>query len=266
MLNNTDHAFSPQDLEEAAISLCHALVGKYKDLDGNVKSVGGDMTKLRYVDNLSDAAKRLMQNMEHVSRTIPGSQEVRRLMRFDTQAFRVRYGVPIFVTWSPDEKQSALFFRMSRTRESDPALLKDSFGKSISGRLVPPFLPQELNTNAEDDVVLSIPIADLRNALPPYDERRALIARDPLASVDGFRVIMLLTYEYLFGMRVCPKCPHCSNADHTSPCQDFFGSNAKPRSQSSEQRCRTKPWIIILPSVPYSCTLAESGRRRHKST
>ena len=108
MLSNTDRAFSPEDLEEAAISLCHALVGKYKDLDG--KSVGGDMTKLRYVENLSPAAKRLMQNIEHVSRTLPGSQEVRRVMRFDTQALRVRYGVPIFVTWSPDEKQSALFF------------------------------------------------------------------------------------------------------------------------------------------------------------
>ena len=106
----TDRGFSPEELEEAAISLCHALVGKYKDLDGNVKSVGGDMTKLRYVDSLSPAAKRLLQNIEHVSRTLPGSQEVRRLMRFDTQALRVRYGVPIFVTWSPDEKQSALFF------------------------------------------------------------------------------------------------------------------------------------------------------------
>ena len=57
--------------------------------------------------------------------------------------------------------------------------------------------------------------------------RRSLIAKDALASVDGFRVMVLLAYEYLFGMRVCPNCPHCNHDDITKACQDCFGSNAK---------------------------------------
>ena len=55
-----------------------------------------------------------------------------------------------------------------------------------------------------------------------------MIAKDSLASVDGFRLMVLLAYEHLFGMRVCPNCPHCNHDDHGSPCQDCFGSNAKP--------------------------------------
>ena len=64
--------------------------------------------------------------------------------------------------------------------------------------------------------------------MPNYDTRRALIAKDSLASVEGFRVMVMLAYEHLFGMRVCPNCPHCNHDEHDNPCQDCFGSNATP--------------------------------------
>jgi hypothetical protein len=37
--------------------------------------------------------------------------------------------------------------------------------------------------------------------------------------------LVLATYEYLFGMRVCPYCPDC-NSLPGDPCQDLFGSSA----------------------------------------
>ena len=55
------------------------------------------------MEGLSAAAHRLLQNIEHASRNCPGSQEARRMMRFDTQALCVLYGVPAFVIVSPDE-------------------------------------------------------------------------------------------------------------------------------------------------------------------
>ena len=66
--------------------------------------------------------------------------------------------------------------------------------------------------------------------LPSYDDRRAMMARDPLASVDGFRTICLLAIRHLFGIRVCSRCPDCSNSSNpgATPCQDVFGSNATP--------------------------------------
>ena len=57
-----------------------------------------------------------------------------------------------------------------------------------------------------------------------YDERRALLARDPLACAEGFRTLVMLTLRHLFGVRYCPDCPNCAQSDR--PCMDAFGSNA----------------------------------------
>jgi hypothetical protein len=81
---------------------------------------------------------------------------------------------------------------------------------------------------SEGDVFLQVPINDIIQSLPTYDERRKILARDALASVDGFHTLVLATYEYLFGMRVCPYCPDC-NSLPTDPCQDHFGSSALPQ-------------------------------------
>ena len=79
---------------------------KYTDPTGVERAVNGDTTKVRWVPGLNAAAHKLLQNIEHACRTIPGTQEVRRMMRFDTQAHRICYGTPLFVTFSPDENQS----------------------------------------------------------------------------------------------------------------------------------------------------------------
>ena len=43
-------------------------------------------------------------------------------MRYDTHAFRIAHGVPLFVTLSPDEKHNLLMIRFSRARANDPAV------------------------------------------------------------------------------------------------------------------------------------------------
>ena len=78
------------------------------------------MTKVRYVPGLSPSAHALLKNIEHTSRKLSGTQETRRLMRWQTQAYRIRYGNSIFVTFSPDESHNLLMIRFSRTRRSDP--------------------------------------------------------------------------------------------------------------------------------------------------
>ena len=164
-------------------------------------------------------------------------------MRFNTNAMRIRYGVPIFVTFSPDEAHNLLMIRLSRTRRNDPVFAEgaDPVGKRYCGRHEPPLghLPdttvQSSTTlsdsergcvNTEGDVIMDVPIDDIINALPTYDQRRLLLARDSLASVDGFKMLVMVTYEYLFGMRVCIFCPDCNAVSNGCPCQDLFGSNA----------------------------------------
>ena len=67
-------------------------------------------------------------------------------------------------------------------------------------------------------------LVSLLQELPPYDERKALLARDPLACAEGFRTLVLLALRHLFGVRYCHRCPDCAQSDN--PCMDAFGSNA----------------------------------------
>ena len=59
---------------------------------------------------------------------------------------------------------------------------------------------------------------DLASFVPTYDRRRQILATDALASVEGFRVMVQLTLQHLFGV----TCSHGA-----TPCQDLFGSRAR---------------------------------------
>ena len=214
-----------EELEKGAVALCKALHGKYLDVNGKMQSVKGDITKIRHVPGLTAAAKRLLQNIEHTSRKIPGTQEVRRVMRFQIQGYRIRYGVPIFVTFSPDEGHNLLMVRLSRTRRNDPVFSnrRDEVGKKLSQRGIP-----KLDADCSDDVFLEIPFEDL---LPSHAERRVAMARDSLASVDGFRVLVMAAFKYLFGINLCWNCPDCQNSSNDCeqiPCQDICGRSCFP--------------------------------------
>ena len=179
------------------------------------------MTKLRYVPGLSRAVQRMMQHIKHTSRKVAGCQETWRQMRFDTHALRVKYGVSIFITYSPDEAHNLLMVRLSKTRRSDPVLSVDESASKYVGRDEPNIIFDETG-----DVRLDIPMEELIDKLPAWDERRRILARDPLASVDGFWISILLVHEHVFGMRICPRCPDCNQDGDGVPCQDLFGSNA----------------------------------------
>ena len=51
-----------------------------------------------------------------------------------------------------------------------------------------------------------------------------MLARDPLACLEGFLTLTGLAFRHIFGARFCPQCPDCGASDH--PCMDAFGSNA----------------------------------------
>ena len=163
--------------------------------------MNGDLTKVWYADNLTAAAKRLLQNIEHNTRKIPGTQEVRKLMRYQTHACRIRRGVPIFITISPDEKHNMLMLRLSRTRKSDPVNKIDNLSAQFGGLRTPQI--------DADFASFGLPLEALLELVPTYDDRRAMIARDSLASVDGFRLWIVLLLEYIFGVRLCLQCPDC---------------------------------------------------------
>ena len=83
-------------------------------------------------------------------------------MRFDTNAHRVRYGVPVFVTFTPDEAHNRVMLRLSRTRRKDPVFIngRDPIGESISGRKEPMLI------GSKHDVFLQVPLDDLEHVSP----------------------------------------------------------------------------------------------------
>ena len=68
---------TPQSLEKGVIEIAKALWGKYTDVQGQFKSVRGDMTQVCYVPGLSPAAQILLKQISHTTRNIPGTQETR---------------------------------------------------------------------------------------------------------------------------------------------------------------------------------------------
>ena len=71
---------------------------------------------------------------------------------------------------------------------------------------------------------------DVEVELPEYDLRRLMTARDALCSVKAFKVGIYVVIAGLYGLRMCPDCPHCALDTH--PCVDSFGSNATPMGGS----------------------------------
>jgi hypothetical protein len=145
--------FAAEELEAGAVSICKALGGEYKDLDGSKKKVHGDLAKLKNSTALTDAGRRLLQNLEHSSRQLRGAMEVREIMRFETHAGRIRRGVPIFVTWSPDEKHDVLMIRMHRARANDPIHKLDRKLQRFGQRLQPAM--------GQDYVTIAMPAKDM---------------------------------------------------------------------------------------------------------
>ena len=153
------------DLEAAAISIVKALRGTYINPTNNKKlPVNGDLTKLKFVPGLSPVARRILNNAEATTQKMSGTQETRRQMRFDTNALRVKYGVPIFVTFSPDEKHNLLMLRLSRTRRKDPVLLRDAAASLFGSRIAPKLgLPSYTQSPGDDDVWLALRPEDLKD-------------------------------------------------------------------------------------------------------
>jgi hypothetical protein len=143
-------------------------------------------------------------------------------MRHDITAYRYRFGSFIMVTMSPNEKFSAIMMRFHRVRESDPIHTRDAGetdGVGNWGGIHEPAF--------EESSEVELPIEDFVDLIPSSDARRRILARDPLACVQGFRTLALIVMRTLFGVNACFDCPSC-NRHGESGCGNSFGSVATP--------------------------------------
>ena len=190
-------SLTSEELTEGAVALCKALHGQYRaGPDAPLQPVAGDVSKLHMVPELPRAARILLQNVQHVSAKIPGTVEVRKLMRHETHAYRIIYGEPIFVTISPNERDNLLSVRLFRCRKSDPVVEAGEDARQWGGERQP---------------VLGTAVTEATaGLLPAFEARRHLAAADPLSVVEAFHLQLRLCLRHLFGINICKNCPRCN--------------------------------------------------------
>ena len=125
------------------------------------------------------------------------------------------YGNGIFMTLSPGERHNYLAIRLSRYRAQDPYVVSEGLWRDQQRRWIGQDAPS-LEATPTDRFEVEV---------PGYDLRRLMLAQDPLAATLAFSVQVRAILAPLYGIRMCPDCPHCAESDH--PCQDAFGSNAE---------------------------------------
>ena len=187
-------------------------------------------------DDISKAEHVILSSYFKATRSIAGCQAIRRRIGHCLLGMRAVYGECVFVTVSPNRRHSGMVLHLSRVRVNDPTLRADSdvararamYAGSASPSMFLDGLPDE-------DVAVEEAYATLD--FPALRTRQALNAQDPLSSVHHYLFCIRVLLPAAFGVRLCFNCPHC-NADDldeflmeapaTHPCQDCFGSNAKP--------------------------------------
>ena len=50
---------------------------------------------------------------------------------------------------------------------------------------------------SSDDIILTAFVEDMAKTLPSHDARKIMLATDALASVDGFRIMVQLTFSHV---------------------------------------------------------------------
>ena len=190
--------------------------GNYTDSDGKQKPIAGDLSKLLQATNITQQQKSLLQSYHFMSARLPGTRQLRRGINHRLFSAQVFYGLPIFMTVTPSDRHSGLMLRLSRYRRNDPIVT------TCVARGEPDIQPWAgFGTPSLENV--DIP-------LPSYRARKLWINRDPLCSVDAFKVMIRRVLAQLYGLRMCPECPNCACSG--MPCTDLFGSNATPMGGS----------------------------------
>ena len=235
----------------------------------NRRPIAGNLTVLHMAHGLDTTQKHIVHNMRSVSSTLAGTQELRRRMGHVFQSGAICYGHGLFITISPNEKQSCLVMRLHRVRQDDPLLragCTDDVRTAMRRRLA----SREWPSLSE--------CADVE--LPDFDLRLCEVANDPLSVVQGFRVAVNVILGRLLGLRLCAECGVASRWHHRPRCRctDRFGSNSRPMGgifgvaaallgAVENQHLGTLHFhgFVYLANLYQHCSLAEIARKIRES-
>ncbi|CAE7035435.1 esrp2 [Symbiodinium sp. CCMP2592] len=150
-----------QSAAKAAADLYTKLqTGVYRSTTGQLRPSNHDFTKLRYAIGLSDQQRSLLKDFQFRTKTLPGTQEVRRSIGYVAYWANVVYGPGLFVTVTPGERQNYLAIRLMRARANDPHMQTDPKARRWMGCNMP-----DMQARAEDEFEVDVPGYDMRKLL-----------------------------------------------------------------------------------------------------
>jgi hypothetical protein len=213
------------EVTTAAAALYQKLEKGYWWDGAKNRKINHDVSKLQYAVGLSTTERNLVRDLQFLSSTVAGTQQIRLEMGHALFGARVMLGDPLFITISPNSRLSGLCVRLSRYRVTDPAILH-SHRDSIS---IAPW------HSAERPGIWSDGAGDLDEfEVPDYNIRRVLAAKDPWAVLQNFSVAIKFLLARLLGCSMCPFCPHCNqDSEECVPCSNRFGHNLRPMGGTS---------------------------------
>ena len=139
------------------------------------RPIAGDITKLPAAHDLTREERAIARNVCAVTSALSGCQQIRRQMGHIFESTTTMHGHGLFLTISPNERQSSLTLRFSRFRTTDPLLdMSDDpcMRKKMACADAPSlFLPSAAGFGSDDGGV--------EVDLPGFDFRREILAKDP---------------------------------------------------------------------------------------
>ena len=163
--------------------------------------INGNFRLLLQDDNMTDTATSILNGWIETIANVAGCQSLSKKIVHVLFGFRVIHGDSIFVTVSPNRRNSVLLLYLSRTRINDTCFLSANsstqYRKQHCGSDSPNFISSH-SIHADKDgkkVRIEMP-------MPSIHDCQVLTAEDPLAMVHQFQIMMRVVIPGLFGIRM----------------------------------------------------------------
>ena len=140
-----------------------------------------------------------------------GTHQSKRRARSITNSTRVLHGISFFITLSPSESHNAIFLRCTRLRQSDPFVMHHPELARWYGRTQPSLLHWESGVSEQ---------------YPSHEVRRHILSNSAISCVDGFKAHTTLLFKFVFGLKICPRCPWCTCSDGEGKNNEIEGGSA----------------------------------------
>ncbi len=202
-------------------------------INNQKRNINGNIGMLFSADDVTVAEKTILRAYLNTTSNIAGCQAIRRKIGHCCFGLRVAQGEAIFVTVSPNRRNSSMILKLSRARRNDTSLSGDDpvthARRKFCGKDSPNIFVRNCYVDDKDGGTTTKEIP-----LPPLWIQQACNSQDPMSSCHHYLFFMRVILPTIFGVRMCFLCPDC-NADTNDPhyhdgadsCSDYMGCNSK---------------------------------------